>query len=418
MNKYNIIIIGAGASGIIAAGHAAELGAKVLLLEKMSKPAQKLLITGNGRCNITNTAPLSKFYNNIYSNPKFLITAFSKYFNTHIIKHLNSLGVETIAEDDGRIFPASHKSSEVLNALMNWLEANHVEIKYNCKAEKLIVENNTIKGVEILENDIQTNIYTDNIIICCGGNSYPATGSSGDGYKLAKEAGHTIETIRPALVPLKTSGDIANRLMGLALKDIKVAIWVNGKKKMETMGEMLFTHFGLSGPAIINISRFVTEELIKNNQVIIKIDLKPEIDEEKLDRQILNELNERGKMQLKNYLSLHLTSRLVDVFIETLDIDPNKVCHQINSKERKKISLLFKALPFEITGHRSFKEAMITAGGISTKEINPQTMESRIINNLYFAGEVIDLDAYTGGYNLQIAWSTGWLAADTCIKKI
>lgn len=417
MNKFDIIIIGAGAAGLIAAGRAAELGAKVLLVEKMNKPALKLLMTGNGRCNITNTAPLSKFYSHIYPNGKFLQNVFNKFFNTDVVYFFKHHNLNTIVEDNGRVFPASHKSSDVLNVLMNWLDENKVEIKYNCRAEKLILENNVVKGVEVLDNDTLTSIYSDNLFICTGGNSYPSTGSTGDGYKLAKDAGHTIETIKPALVPLKTAGDIAERLMGLALKDIKIAIWVNGKKKAESSGEMLFTHFGLSGPLIINASRYVVEELINNNKVELKIDLKPEIDEQSLDKEILEGLNKHGKMQIKNFLSLHLSSRLVDVFLEILNIDSAKECHQINSKERKKISLLMKAFPFVITGHRSFKEAMVTAGGVSTKEINPQTMESKIIKNLYFAGEIIDIDADTGGYNLQIAWSTGWVAANACMNQ-
>ena len=416
MKQYDVIVVGAGVSGLIAAGRCAGSGADVLLLEKMRQPGRKLLITGKGRCNITNEGDLSSFYEHIHPNGRFLKHAFSGFFNKDIIQLLHENGVETVLERGGRIFPASSKAADVLEALMRWVKANNVDIQYGCRVEKLITENNVISGIVMDTNEQKIKIAAKNVILCTGGNSYPATGSSGDGYILARSVGHTIVAVRPSLVPLVTEGPLAGKLQGLSLKNVKAVVWSNGKKSGEAFGEMLFTHFGLSGPIILTLSRLVVDELADKKKVEISVDLKPALDEQKLDNRLLRDLNEYNKKQLENIFKLWLPAKMIPVFLELTGIDPHKEGHQLTGKERRKIRLLMKDLRFTVSGHRSFKEAIITAGGISTAEIDSKTMESKLVKNLFFAGELIDLDADTGGYNLQIAYSTAWLAATSCIS--
>ncbi len=412
MNKYDVIVVGGGPAGLVAAGRAAELGAKVLLLEKMRQTGRKLLITGKGRCNITNDAQISEFITHVYPNGKFLRSAFSSFFSYDIIELLKRYGVESTLERGGRYFPESNSSADVLNALLRWVKEQNVEIQCGKRVENIKKENNAIKGLVVNGQEIAAS----KVILATGGCSYPATGSDGDGFILAKEVGHTIEKVRPALVPLETKGDTAQKLQGLNLKNVMASVWVNNKKLGEDFGEMIFTHFGLSGPIILTLSRIVVDEIDKQNDVKIQIDLKPALDEQKLDNRLIRDLNEHGKKKLGNIFKYWLPSTMVPVFIELLGINPEKECHQVSSKERKQIRHLLKNLPFYVSGYGSFKEAIITAGGISTKEINSKTMESKLISGLYFAGEMIDLDAETGGYNLQIAYSTGWLAGSS-IKK-
>lgn len=414
--KYDVIVIGAGASGLIAAGRAAELGSKVLLVEKMKSAGRKILITGKGRCNISNNTHQSTYFKNILPNGKYLKHAFGAFFSKDIVKLLNELGVETKTERGDRIFPTSNSASDVLNALLYWVKTKQVDISYSSKAEKLITEDDEIQGVQISKSGHSTTIPAKNVIICTGGKSYPATGSTGDGYQLAEEMGHTIQPVRPALVPLVTSGNMAAELQELRLKNVKASVWVNNKKQKEEFGEMLFAHYGLTGPIILTLSRFVVDELIKKNQVIIQIDLKPALDENKLDARLIRDLDANGKKQIENIFKEWLPSKLIPVFLQHLQIDGKKLGHQINSKERRSIMLLMKNLPFEVIDYRGFKEAIITAGGVNTSEIDGKTMESKLVKNLYFAGEVIDLDANTGGFNLQIAYSTAWLAANSIMK--
>ncbi len=415
--KYNIIVIGAGAAGLIAAGRAAELGAKVLILEKMNTEGKKLLITGKGRCNITNEASQAEYFKRIHPNGRFLKHAFSEFFNTDIVQLLNKQGLETKSERGGRIFPASDSSRDVLKALLDWNSKLGVRIQLNSKLEAILVENNQIKGIEYQINGRRESLQTEKLIICTGGASYPATGSNGDAYKIIKSLGHKIEPIRPALVPLETEGSLAEKLMGLSLKNVTASLWVNGKKQAEEFGEMLFAHFGLSGPIILTLSRLAVDELRKNNKVEVSIDLKPALDDQKLDARLLRDLNENGKKKIGTIFKLWLPGKLVPEMMELAEIDAEKECHQVAAKERKKIKTLMKDFRFKVTSARSFKEAIITAGGVNTSEIDSKTMESKIIKNLYFAGEVIDLDADTGGYNLQIAYSTAWLAAQSAAKK-
>jgi len=410
MNNFDVIVVGAGPAGLLAAGRAAKIGNKVLILEKMRQEGRKLLITGKGRCNITNNAVIGEFITHVYPNGKFLRNAFSKFYSKDIIELLEKYGVKSTLERGGRYFPASNSSADVLRAFLSWIKQLNVEIKLGHKVEKLIVEDNRIVGIQA-----SGKIYeSKNIIIATGGKSYPATGSNGEGYELARQVGHTIENVMPALVPLETEGKTAQNLQGLNLKNVQASVWVNNKKLGEDFGEMIFTHFGLSGPIILTLSRIVVAELQNNNKVDISIDLKPALDEQKLDKRLIRDLNEHGKKKLVNIFKYWLPSTMVPVFIKLLNFDPEKECHQVSAKERKKITYLLKNLRFRISNHRSFKEAIITAGGVSTKEISPKTMESKLVKGLYFAGEIINLDAETGGYNLQIAYSTGWLAGNSC----
>lgn len=409
MEKFDVIVIGAGPAGLLAAGRAAELGKKVLVLEKMRQAGRKLLITGKGRCNITNSAAIGQFITHVYPNGKFLRNAFSRFFSKDIIELLQKYGVESTLERGGRYFPASNSSADVLNALLKWVKELNVDIRCGFGVSKIVAENNIVQALIANGKEFRA----EKIILATGGNSYPATGSNGEGYELAKQLGHTIEKVMPALVPLETDGDLAQKLQGLNLKNVKAVVWVNNKKFGDDFGEMIFTHFGLSGPIILTLSRIVVAELHKKNKVEITIDLKPALDEQKLDKRLIRDLNENGKKKLVNVFKNWLPSSMIPVFIEQLGLDADKECHQVSSKERKQIRHLLKNLPFKITKHRSFKEAIITSGGIPTKEISGKTMESKIVKGLYFAGEIIDLDAETGGYNLQIAYSTGWLAGNS-----
>ena len=396
MRNFDVIIVGAGPAGLLAAGRAAELGAKVLVLEKMRQAGRKLLITGKGRCNITNDSNIEDFITKTYPNGRFLKYAFSQFFSKEIINLLQKYGVETTLERGGRYFPAGNRSADVLLALLKWVNELKVEIRCGNRVEKLIVDNNTMQGIHANGQKFKTR----HVILATGGKSYPATGSNGDGYELAGRVGHAVEKVRPALVPLETEGHMAQKLQGLALKNVKATVWVNDKKSDDEFGELIFTHFGLSGPIILTLSRMVVDELHKNNKVEVTIDLKPALYEQKLDKRLLRDLNEHGKKKISNVFRYWLPAKLIPVFIDLLELDPEKECHQISSKERKQIRYLLKNLRFKITGHRPFKEAIITAGGVSTKEISSKTMESKLVKGLYFAGEMIDLDAETGGYKI------------------
>jgi predicted Rossmann fold flavoprotein len=414
--KYDVLVIGAGPAGLLAAGKAAESGAKVLVIERMRQPGRKLLITGKGRCNITNMASISEFISHVHPNGKFLKSAFSRFFSGDIIALLSDHGLETITERGERVFPVTNKASDVLNALLRWLHKNHVEFRYDCRVSDLIIQEGIVIGVVAEEAGQMKQIMANAVIICTGGKSYPATGSTGDGYKLAQSAGHHIETLMQALVPLETEGNTAGRLQGLSLKNVKAVLWINSKKHAEEFGEMLFTHFGLSGPIILTLSRMAVDAHRKGLPVEISVDLKPAVDEQKLDARLIRDLNENGKKQLENAFKLWLPSSLIPVFFDLLSLDPKKECHQVSSKERRRIMLLMKEMRFKVTGCRAFKEAIITAGGVNTAEVDSQTMESKLVKNLFFAGEVLDLDADTGGFNLQIAWSTGYVAGVSATK--
>jgi len=406
MDNFDVIVVGAGPAGLLAAGSAAEGGSRVLVLEKMRQEGRKLLITGKGRCNITNDADVGEFVKHVYPNGRFLRSAFGHFFSGEILGLLQRYGVETTCERGGRYFPSSNKSADVLAAFLKWVNELKVEIRCGEKVEKLLIEEQCIKGVQSNGESIRAS----KVILATGGKSYPATGSNGEGYKLAETAGHQIQAVRPALVPLETEGNLAQSLQGLNLKNVRATVWVDGKKKGEDFGEMIFTHFGLSGPIILTLSRMVVVALQEKSRVEVSIDLKPALDEQKLDTRLLRDLDEAGKKQIVNLFKNWLPSSMIPVFMEVLGINPEKEGHQVSSKERRMIRNLMKDFRFNISSHRSFKEAIITAGGVSTSEIYPKTMESKLVSGLFFAGEMIDVDAETGGYNLQIAYSTGWLA--------
>jgi predicted Rossmann fold flavoprotein len=407
--NFDVIIIGGGASGVMAGIFAAKASAKVLILEKMREPLRKLKITGKGRCNITNTAPLAAFLNETAPNSNFLKPVFSKFFNEDTINFFHGIGVETIVERGGRVFPKSNSAIDVTDALLKHAKSCGVEIRCNSKVKRLHVKENKITGVEIVPNQI---INGKTFILATGGASYPATGSSGDGYPIVRELGHKVTNIRPALVPVETKGDTAKNLQGLSLKNVKVNVWIDGKKTDEEFGEMLFTHFGLSGPIVLSLSRRHNEAIQQKKNVVFSIDLKPALDEQKLDNRLQRDLDENGKMKLSNIFKLWLPSKLIFEFIRLLNLNGETLANKVSGEERKKIRLLLKDFRFEVIALRPFSEAIITSGGVSLEQIDSKTLASKIYPNLFFAGEVIDLDANTGGYNLQIAFSTGVMAGE------
>ena len=408
-----VIVVGAGAAGLMAAGQAAAMGAETLLLEKMNHPGRKLRIAGKGRCNLTNVAPVSEFIAHFGPNGRFLRQAFHQFFNSDLLAFFDELGVRTMTERGGRVFPASGQAQDVVDALVQWVSERGLTLQSRSHAKRLLVEGGRVAGVQASRGQIHR---ADAVIIATGGASYPATGSTGDGYRLSQAVGHTIVPIRPALVPLETAGDVALRLQGLSLRNVAVRMWVNGKKQAEASGEMLFTHFGVSGPIILSLSRQVVDALLTNQTVTLAIDLKPALDESTLDARLLRDLDARGKQHFRTLLKGLLPSKLIPVCMDMTGIPPDTVAHQITSEERRKLRVWLKDFRLEVTGHRSFTEAIITAGGVDTREINPRTMASRLVEGLYFAGEVLDVDADTGGYNLQAAFSTGWVAGRSAAR--
>jgi predicted Rossmann fold flavoprotein len=409
----DILVIGAGPAGLTAAARAAECGARVIVLEKMDRPALKLRITGKGRCNITNSAEMEDFLTHFSPNSRFLKPAFYAFFNTQLRELLDRLNVPTVVERGGRVFPASQSAKDVAEALIGWCRESGVRIWTNASVSELIMSDGEIRGITL--KDGQT-IESKSVIIATGGASYPGTGSSGDGYRLAKSACHTITPVRPALVPLVTKGTAAQRMQGLSLKNVTAVLWVDGKKQSEEFGEMLFTHFGLSGPIILTLSRKAVIVLVNGQAVQIGLDLKPALDDDKLDARLLRELNAHGKQQFKSILKGLLPQKMIPVCADMTEIPLDKPASHISGAERKALLRFLKDFRFSISGHRGLKEAIVTAGGISIKEIDSRTMASKLVRELYFAGEVIDVDADTGGYNLQAAFSTGWLAGQSAAR--
>ncbi|NMB63172.1 MAG: NAD(P)/FAD-dependent oxidoreductase [Chloroflexi bacterium] len=409
MNKKHLIVIGGGPAGLLAAGTAAQKGCSVLLLEKMEQPGQKLRITGKGRCNLTNQTDLRTFISHFGKNGSFLYQAFSRFFVQDLLEFMNGLGVDTIVERGGRIFPASENAHEVADVLIDWAKKQGVEIRTHAAVQGILVQDGAVKGVALKNGQ---EISADAVILAVGGASYPATGSSGDGYLMAEKVGHTIIPIRPALVPLTTKGKLAVRMQGLSLKNVRATILVNGKKGTSEFGEMLFTHFGLSGPIILTLSGQVVDELRIGNKVEISIDLKPALDEQKLDNRLLRELDAHGKQYFGNMLKTLLPQKMISVCAEQVEIDEEKLCNQITAAERSTLLHWLKDFRFLIRGSLPLETAIITAGGVDLAEVDARTMQSKLVKGLFFAGEVLDLNADTGGYNLQEAFSTGWLAGD------
>lgn len=406
-NHYDIIVIGAGAAGLMAAGTAAGNGANVLLLDSMKRAGRKLLITGKGRCNITNNSDIQNYMKQIFPVPKFCRPMFSRFFVSDIIKHFHELDVPTIEERGRRVFPASERSMDVVTALVKWVEGSGAEIRYDRRVKRILTENNTVTGVLL---DTGAEFTCEKLIIATGGRSYPATGSSGDGHRMLRELGITVNQTLPALVPLETSGKLAESMQGLSLKNVEATLWADNKKIRSKFGEMLFTHFGLSGPIILDLSRDAVIAMKENKFVEITLDLKPALDNEQLDARLLRELDFHGKSKVKSMMKNLLPLKMLYPFCEYVACDPEKFCNQISGAERKNIHRGLKEMRFTITGNTGWNDAIVTSGGVELKEVNPSTMESKLITGLYVAGELLDLDAATGGYNLQIAWSSGYVA--------
>ena len=405
-----VLIIGGGAAGMMAAAFAAKNGNRVEVFEKNEKLGKKLFITGKGRCNITNAADLEDFFSAVTSNPKFLYSAFYSFTNEQVISFFEELGVKTKVERGGRVFPVSDHSSDVIQALKSEMERLGVKINLNAEVKELITEKNstreTVNGIRLVSGK---KISGDAVIVATGGISYPSTGSTGDGYRFARRCGHKVSELSPSLVPMEVKEWYAGELMGLSLRNIEIRI-TDGKKKLyQEFGEMLFTHYGVTGPVILSASSIVGKKL-KDTELTLHIDLKPALTEEQLDKRVLREFETNHNRQFKNAVDSLFPSKLRPVIVELSGIPEEKKVHEITKEERLRFVRLIKDFTMTLTGLRSYNEAIITKGGVSVKEIDPGTMESKLVKGLYFAGEVLDLDAVTGGYNLQIAWSTGYLA--------
>lgn len=401
-----VIVIGGGAAGMMAACMAAIEGAQVTLLEKNEKTGKKIYITGKGRCNLTNACQREEFLENVITNPKFLYSAFAQLDNQAVMNFFEKAGCRLKTERGDRVFPVSDHSSDVIAALNGELKKNRVQVMLHTEVSELLLEEGSVKGVLLSDGK---KLHADAVIIATGGRSYESTGSTGDGYRFAKQAGHTIKDLRPSLVPFVVKEEWCKKLQGLSLKNVAVTLKKEKKKIYEGFGEMLFTHFGVSGPLILSASSFYTAKY-NGQEVLLTIDLKPAMDREQLDKRILRDFEENAGKQFKNALDKLLPAKLIPVMVELSGIDPHKKTSEVTKKERSRLLELFKELKLTVNGCRGYGEAIITGGGVNVKEIDPKTMGSRLVNGLYFAGEVMDVDALTGGFNLQIAWSTGALA--------
>jgi hypothetical protein len=411
--KYDVIVIGGGPAGMMAAGRAAELGSCVLLLEKNKQLGVKLLITGNGRCNITNkTDDVREMIKCYGAKGKFLFSAFAKFGVNETLDFFESRGLKIKIEKDRRAFPSSDKAREVCDLMINYLRKNKVEIRLGSIVRQIIKEKNCIKKT-VLENGEE--LMADNYIIATGGKSYSLTGSSGDGYAWLKSLGHTIEPLRPALTPIKVKEKIVKKLEGLSLKNVAISLYQAGKKMAVEKGEAIFTADGLSGPIILDLSR--NTPISAKSKIDILIDFKPDLDWKDLDKQIQNDFKEGNNKMFKNILEKLLPQKLIPVIIELAGISPDKKVNLISREERKILINLLKEFKLTFASLSGFEKAIVTAGGLSLREIDPRTMKSKIIDNLFVAGEVLDLDGPTGGYNLQIVWSTGYVAGESCRKE-
>lgn len=409
-----VIVIGGGAAGMMAACMAAVEGAHVTLLEKNEKTGKKIYITGKGRCNLTNACQREEFLENVITNPKFLYSAFAQLDNQAVMNFFEKAGCRLKTERGDRVFPVSDHSSDVIAALNGELKKNRVQVMLHTEVSELLLEEGSIKGVLLSDGK---KLHADAVIIATGGRSYESTGSTGDGYRFAKQAGHTIKDLRPSLVPFVVKEEWCKKLQGLSLKNVAVTLKKEKKKIYEGFGEMLFTHFGVSGPLILSASSFYTAKY-NGQEALLTIDLKPAMDREQLDKRILRDFEENAGKQFKNALDKLLPAKLIPVMVELSGIDPHKKTNEVTKKERSRLLELFKELKLTVNGCRGYGEAIITGGGVNVKEIDPKTMGSRLVNGLYFAGEVMDVDALTGGFNLQIAWSTGALAGKSAAEKI
>jgi hypothetical protein len=414
MTQPDVIVIGGGAAGMMAAGQAAQTGCRTLLLEKMPLPGRKLGITGKGRCNLTNVAEIREFIDHFGSSGRFLRQAFARFFNRELMAFFENLGLQLVTERGGRVFPASGKAGDVLKVLRKWLQNAGVDTRTSARVEALVVADGRISAVVCDGREIPCRAA----VLATGGASYPATGSTGDGYKFAEAVGHRIVDVRPALVPLETAGPAAGRMAELNLRNIKARLLVDGKKAAEDFGELVFTDFGVTGPVILTFSGMAVDALRHGRKVVLCLDLKPALDEQKLDRRLLRDLDARGKETLDSLLRGLLPRQMVPVCLDSIKLSPERTGATLTAKERQRLRLWIKDFRLEVTGFRSFAEAIVTAGGVDTREVDPRTMESRLVKGLYLAGELLDLQADTGGYNLQAAFSTGWLAGRCAAQAV
>lgn len=404
-----VVVIGGGAAGLMAAVIAGREGAKVTLLEKMNYVGKKMGITGKGRCNITNACDMSEFIKNTPGNGKFLYGAYERFTNEDLLQLLHDAGLETKVERGGRVFPASDSALDVRNTFMKLMKQYGVDVHLEEPVKKILVDDGTVTGVV---TDKET-YHADAVVIATGGKSYPATGSTGDGYILASQVGHKITDIRPSLVPIVTEESWVKDLMGLSLRNVELSVVAKNKVQAKMFGEMMFTHFGITGPIVLSLSHTVGKLMRKKNigNIGLDINLKPALSPETLDKRLQKDFDLYSKKQLINGMKDLLPSRLIPLIIELAGINPQKPINQISKEERQQIGYMLQHMPLTVKGLRPVEEAIVTAGGISLKEFNPKTMESKLVKGLYGAGEVLDIDAFTGGYNLQAAFSTGYVAA-------
>ena len=413
MYDADVIVIGAGASGLMCAGISAQQGQTVLLLEKKSRPAIKLSITGKGRCNITNSKPIKEFINEFGNNGKFLYSAFSKFFNTDTLNFFEELGIKCNLERGGRYFPESNDAKTIVKALIKFVKSKNVKIIIHSQVEKFVLENKQIKNIILKDGTTYT---AKKYVLATGGKSYPLTGSTGDGYKIAQALGHTIITPQPALVPLVSNDQYLKQLNKLKLKNIEISVIANNNIVSTLFGEIEFTIFGLTGPLILKVSSKVYSLLKEKKSVEISINLKPALDDKQLDARLIRELNNFGNLPLRNMLKTLLPLQIIEPFMKKNNIKYTQKCSSIiNKKKKKKLLDSFRKMKFKIISTRPIDEAIITKGGISLKEVDQKTMKSKLINNLYFCGEILDIDGPTGGFNLQAAFSTGYLAGKSII---
>ncbi len=409
MSRQSTIVIGGGAAGILAAGAAARKGGKVVLLEKMGQTGRKIGISGKGRCNLTNTAPLEDFLLHFGKNGRFLRQCFRQFFTSELITFFHSINLPVITERGGRVFPESGRALDVVKVLNNWLKGEGVEVRKDSAASAILTRDGRVCGV-ICNGE---KLACCSVILATGGKSYPRTGSTGDGYRLAEELGHSIVPLRPALVPLLSPDALVHRMAGLELRNVQVRLYLDGKRKAQEFGELAFTGFGLTGPVILSLSCTTVDALDRGQKVNLSLDLKPALSEKKLDNRLIRDLANRSGEPIDSILRGLLPRQMIPVCLEACRLPGDVDTRNFPARMRKRLVQWLKDFRVEISGYRSYDEAIITAGGVSLKEIDPMTMESKIVGGLFIAGELLDLQADTGGYNLQAAFSTGWLAGSS-----